>query len=337
MDQPVLVIFDNLQSLPSDNGFLSGLLSRDNTHIIIILNSNLALDSLKKEINTKLMRGAYVTELKPLSELHSTQRIVYNVVSKCNFVPYNKEQKMIADLVEKAMGSADLVEVASALLSKYIDEDVEGGRFLEKFHRQVCDNKEPTDDSESYTDDFTYRLVKNFNLSKSDFFVLCTLSLFGTVPIPRFMVETVEVLAIAASPDATGELSPLAQLTSCCLLNVYPSPVILGQQSHLDTPADSFSGSSLTDSDFYYVPQLIADTVRSSMDEWDLTFSVAAAHHTLKKFYAEHVDRKACYFTFMAGLAKILAEAVEKCPEMDDCYKEVFKTYLLYAISDPTD
>lgn len=337
------MIFENIVSLPPNSSFLYSLLNRSSTHIIFILHSELVLDGLKKQIDSKIMRGVNVVELKPLSELQSTERLVHSIVSKCEFVPYNTEQRIVGDVAEKTMGSPDLVQLTSALLSKYIDEEDGEQGFLEKFYEAVCCGDEADEDPSM--NDFSVRLLKDFNLSRRDFFFLSTLSLFGSVPVPRQLVEVVQLLAITASPELPGKLSPLAYLTSNNLLNVCPSTVIqspLQQQSnqaHFHCAATSSIGSAaLTESDFYCVPQIITDAVMSCMDEEDLFFSFAAAHRALDKFYAEHVQNglDLDLAPFMAGLAKILADSVERHEEMGDCYKAVYRTYLLYAISDST-
>ena len=342
-NQPTLVIFEDLGSLPVSSSCLYSLLNRSSTHIIISLHSDLGLDSLRKQIDSKIMRGVNVVQLKPLSELQVTQRLVHSIVSQCEFAPYNKEQRMIAEIAEKTMGSPDLVDVTSALLSKYIEEEDGEEGFLDKFYDAVC-CREGTALSEVRdgppVNNFTADLLSDFDLSRCDFFLLSTLSLFGAVPIPRSLVEMVQLLAITASPDLPNKLSPLASLTSNHLLNVCPSTVIHSptteHHSHHTTATNSVSCSAaLTESDFYYVPQIIADAILSSMDERDRVFSFAAAYRSLNKFYVERVGNGSdtSLAPFMAGLAKILAKNIEEHKGMEKCYKEVYRTYLLYAVA----
>ena len=285
-------------------------------------------------------------ELKPLSELHSTQRLVYSVLSRCNFTPYNKEQRMLADIAEKTMGSPDLVELTAALLSKYIEEEEEQeeeegeeggeGRFLEKFYNQMTSSEE---------EDFAVHLVKDFDLSRSDFFLLSTLSLFGAVPIPRCLVEEIQLLAVSASPHLPSKHSPLAYLTSNHLLKVYPSTLLSSPTSHLTTRHSHrhLHTPALTESDFYYVPEIICDAMRCCMDDRDLLFSFAAARRSLDRFYSGHLkdvlDKGLA--PFMAGLALVLANTMASHVQgdissgshgMDECYKATYKTYLLYSI-----
>lgn len=333
-DEPTLVILDNLESLPSTSSSLHTLLNRSSTHIIILLYKPSALHTLRKQIDSKLMRGVNVMELKPLSELHSTQRLVHSILSRCDFTPYNKEQRMLADIAEKTMGSPDLVEVTAALLSKYIEEEGEG-KFLEKFYNRMTSSEEA---------DFAIHLVKDFNLSRSDFFLLSTLSLFGAVPIPRCLVEEIQLLAVSASPQLPSKLSPLAYLTANHLLNVYPSTLLHSSASHLTTrPSHHLYTPALTESDFYYVPEIMCDAVRCCMDDRDLLFSFAAARRSLDRFYSSHLKngQDKGLAPFMTGLAMVLAntmashvELQEELSEgMEKCYRAVYRTYLLYSIT----
>ena len=271
------------------------------------------------------MRGANVIELQPLSELHVTQRLVHNVVSKSDFIPYTKEQDMIANIAKKTIGSPDLIEVVSALLAEFIERESDSSEnaFLKSFCDRVCS------DSTSSSDDWAVQLVREFSLSKTDYFLLSTLSLFGSSPVPRALVEILQVFAITASSELPRQCSPLSHLVSTRLLDVYPSTVIWSRRRRHNT-------ESLAGPDFYCVPQIIADAVRSCMDDKDLLFSTAAAHRALDKFYLEHTLKgtDVTLTPYMAGLAQILADLLEREEEMEGCYKEVFRTYLLYAVAD---
>lgn len=345
-NEPTLVIFESLANLPTSGSCLYSLLNRSSTHIIVTLHSDLALDGLRKQIDSKIMRGVNVVKLKPLSELQVTQRLVHGIVSKCEFSPYNREQRMIAEIAEKTLGSPDLVELASALLSKYIEEEDGDQGFLEKFYNAACCSESSVHEEGDGRplNKFAEDLLNDFDLSPSDFFLLSTLSLFGSVPIPRSLVEMVQLLAITASPELPSKRSPLAFLTSNHLLNVYPSTVIQSplqdtqsdhHHSHLRSPAASSADSAtLTESDFYCVPQIIADSILGCMDEEDRVFSFAAAHRSLHDFYVKRVKNEldTSLAPCMAGLTKILADSMGKHKELERCYKEVYRTYLLYAI-----
>ena len=324
-------------------------MSRSSTHIVLLQSSSSALDALKKSVDNKLMRGTNVMELDPLSELHCTQRLVHSIMSRCDFVPYNREQEVLAEIADKTMGSPDLVGAASALLSQFIsttqecednggsdDESGGGTEFLERFHSEVCCGGDESTSS-LVPDDFATRLLKGFSLSECDSFFLSTLSLFGGAPIPRCLVEAIQLLSLSASSELPGGKGPLAHLTDSHLLHVFPSPVIVSPtKPHTDhTPNDSLGQSSVgvAESEFYYVPEVIGDAMRGCMDNNDLAFSFAVAHRALKKLYEER-GTNTSLGAFLAGTAKALTDSLEGRNGMEDCYKEVYRTYLLCATAD---
>ncbi len=276
-------------------------------------------------------------ELRPLSELHSSQRIVHCIAKRCDFAPYNKEQEIIANLAEMTRGSPDLLEVTCALLAKYIDRYGDEMRFLEEFNNDICSKTQAEKDRELESEydnsaaiDFTCRLLKGFDLSEQDYFFLSTLSLFGASPIPRCIVERIQSLAVAASPGASKDLSPLASLTSAKLLNVCPSPIIFPSQGHHHQTQTSKNNQTLlyTESEFYSVPQIVGDAVRHFMDEEDLMFSITAAYRSLKQFHEEQNRKGGPLFPFMAGLSLNLLQG-----QNEECYEELYRTYLLFAAS----
>ena len=163
-DHHMLLIFDGLQSLPPKSSLLYSLLTRNSTHIILVLNSDSHLSTLKKQIDTQLMRGTNVIKLDPLSELHSTQRLVHSIMCKSDLVPYADQQNIIADIAKRTIGSPELVELASALLSEYADECGEGEednrQFLKKFYNRVCcDGESAADKDNGSIDIFAMRLL----------------------------------------------------------------------------------------------------------------------------------------------------------------------------------
>ena len=137
----VLLIFDGLLTLPSPSSFLRTLIQRNSTHIIFIIEENpFSTENLERQVDMVLLRGTNKTKLLPLSKLHVTQRLVHGIMTKCEFAPYNREQDILANVAERSLGSSDLVDVISALLSRYIDEDEEENtdEFLERFYSEVC-------------------------------------------------------------------------------------------------------------------------------------------------------------------------------------------------------
>lgn len=386
----VLLIFDSLLDLPPPSSYLHALIQRNNTHIIFIIEENhYSPENLKRQVDKTLLRGTNGMQLRPLSELHVTQRLVHGIMTKCEFAPYNREQDILAKVADKSLGSSDLVDVISALMSKYIDE--EGSGFLERFHSEVCSvtcsrscsvdystscsvdssnsfsmedknteeikveekegegferrkneedvNKkewkeemklkeggktevEEKSDGRIFDGDFVSQLINSFHLSKTDFFVLSTLSLFGTAPLPHSLVEQIQLVVQEASTDRRGTRTPLETLLSASLLNYFPSPVI-------SRPCSALSPNvTLTESSFFCMPLIISQAVREYMDPKDLLFCLSTAHRSLELgLHAELTpagDRS--LVPFLAGLAQVLLVRAE---EQDVIYRRIYKTYLL--------
>ena len=92
------------------------LLQSHNVHIIIISEHNESPDSLYREIDKELIRGCNVHSVEPLSMVHSTQRIVYSVLSEHHLAPARDDQASFMALSDMACGSAIIADSISALL-----------------------------------------------------------------------------------------------------------------------------------------------------------------------------------------------------------------------------
>lgn len=269
--RPTLVVLDNLLSLPQP-GHLLSLLKNNNTHIIVILSDFSVPDSLRKEIDHKLIRGLNVISLKPLSRIHSTQRIVHSVLCEHEFTPHSREQAILEEIANKVGGSSSIVDVTSALLGRCIEECVNDSDtsdaeersldFLSVFSENVLTEsstdstkRQPTDSTELQSTDassntgkkdkdlsitrYTSRLLDGFHLTQSEYLLLFSLAMFGPVPIPKSIIDTAQSLIMMAKPssETLGTLMPISNLISAKLLLVYPSPVIV-------VPSESLKGSS---------------------------------------------------------------------------------------------
>ena len=133
---PTLVVLDNLTTLP-ESGPLFSLLKSNNTHIITLTHTLSIPENLRGEVDQQLIRGLNVISLKPLSKLHSTQRMVYSVVSEHEFAPHPREQTILSDIADKVGGSPAIVDTTSALLQRCIQEHKADKDFLEEFSARV--------------------------------------------------------------------------------------------------------------------------------------------------------------------------------------------------------
>ena len=368
----ILIIFDNISTIPHTT-FFNDLLNNNNTHIIVTLNSTTQPKELVKTIDRELLRGTRVIELKPLSSLHTTQRLVHAIMKGCDsddFTPYNEEQKMLSLITEHTGGSPDIIDVTATLCAKHLSHGDTGIRrsFMKDFCKNVIKDEDSKRSSESSelktqveeedhftsaviaaesaaasrpTDEediplnpstlvrFTTNLLQYLNLPQTDYFLLMSLQWFGSVPVPRELIEILQSLIMSASKDQMpSSKTPFDNLLSANLLRVYPATVVtkpsISSQSYAhpsSLPDTSASLSFICDSDFYYVPQVICDAVRYQMEPMDKDFSLTAALKALKHFSKEGC----CDLTHAAGLANLLSTRPD---ELILCFQEIFRLYL---------
>ena len=336
----MLVVFDNIQSLPVSE-FLHALLKNYNTHIIVTTNLSEPTDNLKKEIDHQLLRGCDITQLKPLSVLHTTQRIVHSILRDDHFTPLNREQEILTHLAESTCGSPTLVDIVSALLQQCI-KDSESGDFLGDFTSRVeldLEEARPTplpsvkdEDPEvttSRASGFTSYLIDGFNLPSPDFFLLSVLSIFGPVPIPRALVEGAQSLVLTAKFGKhcrDGIQNPLENLFSANLVRVYPSPVIVPPGG-----ASMLQATQSIDASFYYVPQLVCDALWEKTQGADRVFSITVAYKALLQYSKQlETEENLSGLYFAAGLAKLLVRLCDTNYDLLtlNCYREAYRLFV---------
>ena len=137
--QPLLVVFDHIEHLPNHEDTIK-LLKNSNTHIVIISKYHVPPNSLQKEIDRHLLRGCNVIDIKPLSMIHTTQRIVHSILSKAHFAPTNEDQGILEKLAEFTLGSPAVVAVTSALSVVHLNtvpKDSEDDNSLRCFAKKL--------------------------------------------------------------------------------------------------------------------------------------------------------------------------------------------------------
>lgn len=350
--QPVLVVLDSITSLPHSEDLLQ-LLKRPSTNIAITSTSSLPLEALKKEIDHKLVRGCSTHSLQPLSTIHSTQRIVHSIMTATHFTPLNREQHLLEKIAELAAGSPGLINITIALLQRCLEEaerdkDRSGKDFLDRFASKVplLSDKTSTPPKPSPTalrgevamgsirpasqiTTYTSQLISAFDLPTADHFILYALSVFGPVPVPRSLIDTLQSIVVKATQKkddpGVGAPNPVKNLLSTMLLRPYPSPVILPPtNTYKDTATDSLQDG------FCYVPQLVMDSLWEKMEAADRAFTITTAYKALLKF-EQRPSLSHPELHFAAGLTAIL---VQKCEENEDlnlsCFKETYRLLVKY-------
>ena len=68
-------------------------------------------------IDCELIQGTNAIDLKPLSPLLTTQKLIYTIMKghgTDDFVPYNEEQKVLSLTTEQTGGSPDIIDTTLA-------------------------------------------------------------------------------------------------------------------------------------------------------------------------------------------------------------------------------
>ena len=110
-------MFDELTKLSDLPDSLISLLKCPNVHIAIISKGIEPPSSLIKELDHKLLRGCRVYDITPLSIIHSSQRIVHELLSNHHLAPTNEDQSSMSTLSHSTFGSPILVDIVSALIA----------------------------------------------------------------------------------------------------------------------------------------------------------------------------------------------------------------------------
>ena len=178
---------------------------------------------------------------------------------------------------------------------------------------------------------YTTNVVKSLDFPQSDYFLLKALHWFGPVPIPRDLIEILQSIIMSASKHQRPSKTPIVNLLSSKLLRVYPSTIIVKPASSqlpystndatLSSTIDSTATTFITDSDFYYVPQLVIDSVQSQLQPMDKDFSLTAAFKALSHYSKE----SNCDLIHTAGLANVLSSKVD---EQNAFFQEIYRLYV---------
>ena len=365
-DLQVLLIIDGLTKLPEEPSFLTELMAKNTTHIIFTIESKFfTTEKLKREVDHSLLRGMSEISLDPLTELHVTQRLVHGIMTKCEFTPYNAEQDILADVAEKSLGSPDLVDVISALLSRFIDKGEEGessAGFLDSFNAEICSVVCSRNCSVSYS---TGSSIDDDEEVRSR-----DTGIGGSLAEAREALETVQKLNTSTSRVFDGDFishlidsfhftkPDFLMLATLSLFNGAPLPFSLVQQVQSlvqdASPGESLSpiqtllsasllhrhpspvivkplspsslSTVLIESSYYHVPLIVSETVNEHLKKEDLLFSLTLACSSLQKITATLSPDKTLR-TFLTGLLHSILKEAEK---VEDIYSTIFRIYLTF-------
>ena len=360
--QSTLVVFDFSDKVPLQDSPLFDLLKKPNVHIVIISKHSSAPNSLQKAIDRKLLRGTRVIDIQPLSTIHTTQRIVHSVLKHHHLASSNAQQCTFEDLAEFTTGSPAIIDIASSLLVSHLEQATDASteeallgfagvvglgtltkpqsvvrnkqqRLLQppaflavrEISQSVYDSISTVQESEdAWTTNSHYDswqvitvLIEQCQLSPEERLLLFCLSNLNCSPIPSILVTEMATMIAKASHQSHLASILHTKLEKRNLLKPYPKPVVYHPSLAPHCPGDT---------DFVYVPQLIAEAIwkdmMSDVDKVMALGTIYKAFHNLLKQSPSH--------SFLLGLCSLLVDSYELHYELvgKECFQEVYRLFL---------
>jgi len=362
---PVLVVLDNIDHMPQFSDFptsLMDLLKHPRTHIVAISKTYGPPDALVREIDHKLLRGCEVVDVKPLSMIHTTQRIVHTILSAHHFIPSKEDQKILEKLAQFTSGSPALIDVIAALFLSEMEHESQNTSqdthdTLVKFNnrllldevgpstnpvtvvgheppkrteneREISDSAGPPDQDSWHTNSHydswqaVTTLIGQCSLDTEEKLLLFAMSIFSCIPVPMGVVAEVSSMILQVSQKPHISTNLYSKLFQMQLVKRYPLPVILH-------PSLGVQQSS-TEPETVYVPQHIAQAIWKDMIS---PLDKVVALSTMYKALCTLSDNQGSLeMGFLKGLSSLLVEMYECNYELmgKQCYKEVYKLYIRF-------
>ena len=357
--QKPLFVLDGLQSLPNTECLLR-VLKCTYAHIIVLFESYLSTDELIKEVDRKLVRGCSVLEIKPLSVLHSVQRIVHSIMKNHDFIPTTSDQKVFKKLAEFSAGSPMIVNAISKVVDDFFStetpiQDLDEQLNLDEMSQtRTCDFSEvDLPSSTRSTSENMYELLSSgsvqcdsprdiwathapydswdsilvllnsCNLTTEQRLLLNSLSIFGTCPIPFIFVTELASLIAGGSqrPQVAGTLH--CKLTKYKILCSYPQPVIL-HSSLLHHP-------NKVEAEFVYVPQYISQCIWKTLEDLD---KICILNLIVTAIRALHQTTHSGLHGFIIGMCSIILECLDSEPSLPrECYQSIYSIFYKATVS----
>ena len=350
---PVLVVLDHIDQMPWFSDFstsLMDLLRRPHTHVVAISKTYAPPDALLREIDHKLLRGYKVIDVKPLSMMHTTQRIVHTILSGHHFVPNDEDQKILEKLAQFTSGSPTLIDVITALFLLEMEHDSQNASqdthdTLVNFNdlllldevgpctkpvtvvgheppKRTWHTNSPYDSWQAVT-----TLIDQCSLNAEEKLLLFAVSMCNCTPIPMGpipmgVVTEVSSMILQASQKPHISTNLHSRLFQMQLMKRYPLPVILHPSLGVQQPS--------TEPEIVYVPQHVAQAVwKDTMSPVDKVVALS----TMYKVLCTLADNQgSTEMGFLKGFSSLLMDMYEFNYELigKQCYKEVYMLYLRF-------
>ncbi len=355
--QQSLIVLDNTIELPTSER-LTLFMKHSNVHIIILSKLNDSLDSLIKEVDKLLLRGCTIHEVKTLSTIDSTQRIVYKVMQQHYLKASNNDQAIFEKLAEFTSGSPLIVDIATQVLLKFIQEHSdEPSDALQKFgdsihlskSRKKCFDLSSNVDNcfrvRAISDQLT-RLVPEIAIKSSykdvweseseydswdslaELLKLCVSS-----PGEMLLLRALAIFGCIPIPLplVTAMSSLVAKATGHSHLSGIFHERLMEAKLLLQYPHPVVLHSSLTKTNtankeplFLYLPQHLANQLWTC-DNLDQIMAISIAHKALQKC----IEKDSEVIFFYLGLFPPLEEkASSLLSDGKKCYEAVYQSYL---------
>lgn len=225
---------------------------------------------MDKKVDSILKRGVSKLEtIKPLTDLESTQRIIYSLISNeaLSFVPGDSYTKIICDISSFCSGSPPVVNfMKQAIVTKLKQEE-----NVFDFHENLSQDNGPSKISSVQLTKKVSKVLDSLQLSiRSRVFLNC-LAGFHKAPIPRILLIALENLIVRLFPTSSPTSNYTDKLMKYNCLVYYPSPVTV--QSSIRS---SFNTT------LYTVPDIISESVWRKMKRFDRLVTIALSYKAIK-------------------------------------------------------
>ena len=256
--------------------------------VILIADSLAEYNELSKQVDEKLKRRVrQLPTIKPLTDLESTQRIVYSINNEEDLELHSED---ISEVAVSCSGSPSLVSVAVPLIKELkslqeFEKELQAElRSLEEIKKQHC---------------ASLRIIECLPITPSSRIFLNCASVFRGVPIPKpFLVSLEnEILdaSVSSSPSSSSffsstsspvsslscsssssfrPLSCIAELIKWNCLKHYPTPIVIQSSAKASSPLNMT---------LFTVPGIISESIWNNMDNEEKLFAIGVAYRTIKK------------------------------------------------------
>lgn len=341
-----------MDQLPVNETYLRALKNKY-VHIIVVSEQCTHPSDLEKEIDHKLVRGCKFVDIDPLSMIQSTQRMVYPIVKEHNLLPNNGDQLAFESLAMISCGSPIIVDIATQLLCRNISQGVSSHDTIMKCYSILSNDADEmhgvnscvpvrtisealatdvvtiVEGSEGKKDvwmtnseydswDSIYSVINECHLSTEEKLLLNCLSLFGSSPIPFFVITEISSLIAtsAQKQHLTGTLHMC--LLKLNFIKVHPQPVVYYPEKML-----------CQENKLVYVPEFVSQCIWKTLDNTDKIAAFTFTHISIKRL-SQVIDPSTLNAVILFELYAMLLKVVESNFKVfgQDIHQEVFSFYL---------